>query len=205
MKRVTTAMTSKSRSWRSQAENSDTSQPLHGLVELLLELLLRETRSGRSAQLTVQTTSGTDAAPTEDSSTPFARVGDQADVGSVISTSASLPDGGTITLAVQADQLDDAPTQARLQRFMAPMITCVTLEHQLTERTSAAREAVAEVERREVLDLATGVLMAQRDCDSATARQMLISWSELRGIDVGSLTAARILQLMTADDGPARQ
>jgi hypothetical protein len=201
MKRETTAMTRKSRSWRAQADDAQTPAPLHGLVELLLDLLLSETRSGRSAQLTVR--SSGNPAPGEGEAMRFARVGEPSDEGRVVSTSAALPDGGTIMLTVRADLLDDAPTQARLQRFILPMVTCLSLDHQLDELTVAAREAVAEVESREVLDLATGVLMAQRDCDSVTARRLLTAWSKRTGIDIGSLTAAGIIELMTAEDGPA--
>jgi hypothetical protein len=199
----TTAMTSKSPTWRAETDR-ELPTPLNGLVELMLDLLLGETRSGRSAQLMVQpgSTAVDDSTQAAQLPSRFAQVGDPNTTGRVISTSAALSDGAVITLTVQVDQLDEAATQAWLQRYIAPMITCVTLERQLTARTAAAREAVAEVQRREVLDLATGVLMAQRDCDSVTARRMLMAWSARHGIDVESLTPARILELMTADDSP---
>jgi hypothetical protein len=189
-------MTSSNRSWYIPARNDSGERlnPLPGLVERLLDLLLREVRASRSAQLDVSSGSKTST---------YAEVGEPDQPGPLVSASTALPDGGTVTLTVRGDPSgelrDDEPTQAQLRRFLPPMLACVALERQLDEQAGQAREAVAEIERLAITDLATGIVMARRDCDSQTARRRLAEWGTRTGNDIQALTAVRILELLTAD------
>jgi hypothetical protein len=180
-------MTSQSRFWRAPVRPAEASNPLPGLVEMLLGLLLHDVPAGHSASLTV----GRNGA--------LWQVGEPAPAGPQVTASAPLADGELVTLAVQADLADDAPTQAQLQRFLRPMVVCLTLEQQLNAQRDQAREAVAAIERLAVVDLATGVVMARRDCDVQTARELLADWSASEGVDLQALTAADVLERLTAD------
>ena len=186
-------MNDSSRSWHAFATQDQDPKLLPGLVELLLDLLLHDFQDGRNAQLTVQT---------EDLSVgrdQYAELGDPDQPGRTVSASAPLSNGGTVTLSVRGDLKDDEPTQARLQRFLRPMVACLALEHQLDDQAGRARDAVAQIERLAITDLATGIVMAQRDCAPAKARELLAGWSERTGYDLQTLSAARILELLTAD------
>ena len=109
-----------------------------------------------------------------------------------------------MALEVHGDFVDDdLTTRARLQRFLRPMGACVALDRQLKGQATEARDAIAAIERRAITDLATGIVMAQRDCDATTARKALAVWSERTGFDLRELSAARMLELLTADQGPA--
>lgn len=178
-------MTSQSRSWRAPARPVERSNPLPGLVELLLELLLHDVQAGRSARLTLgEAGRGW-------------QVGDPQAGGRSVTASAPLADGDLITLTVHAELADDAPTQAQLQRFIRPMVACVALEQRLKVEADQARDAVAAIERMAVVDLATGIVMARRDCDAQTARDLLTDWSSREGFDLLSLTAADVLERLT--------
>ena len=192
-------MTSPSRSWHAQAGPDDPDNPLPGLVELLLDLLLNDVRAGRSAELTVHPSRGPEPEPEPGGAVYAARPHEPDESGRLVSASATLNDGGTATLTVRGDLVDDEPTRAQLRRFIQLLVTCVDLEHRLTARTERAREAVAEIERRAITDLATGIVMAQRDCDPVTARDRLATWSSRTGYDLQTLSAVRILHLLTAD------
>ncbi len=192
-------MTSPSRSWHAYADPDDPHNPLPGLVERLLDLVLTDVRAGRSAQLTVRTTTPAEPASVYAEAEHPAWTNDSTEEGRTVSTSAALTDGGTATLAVRGELVDDEPTQAQLRRFIRPLVACVDLETRLNRRTGRAREAVAEIERRAITDLATGIVMAHRDCDPVTARQRLTAWSARNGHDLQTLSAVRILELLTAD------
>jgi len=196
-------MTSSSRSWHAHAQEhpNQPPNPLPGLVEQLLDLLLDDVQTGNSAQLTVQSDAQPEPGATEAGAgiSPYAWLGDPAGPGRLVTASASLTDGGTVTLAVRGDLLDDEPTQAQLRRFIRPMVACVALERQLSEQTGRARDAVAEIERSAIFDLATGIVMARHDCDPETARRLLAAWSVRTGHDLRTPTAARVLELLTAD------
>jgi AmiR/NasT family two-component response regulator len=97
---------------------------------------------------------------------------------------------------VHSELADDAPTQAQLQRFIRPMVACVALEQRLKVKADQARDAVAAIERMAVVDLATGIVMARRDCDPQTARNLLTEWSSQEGFDLLSLTAADVLEYL---------
>jgi hypothetical protein len=185
-------MNSSSQSWHAYATAGPAPNPLPRLVELLLDLLLNDVPGGRSAQLT-------GSAGAEGADGGYAVVGDPDQPGRPVSASAPLPNGGTLTLTVRGELADDEPTQAQLQRFIRPLVAAVALEHQLDRRSGQARDAVAQIERLAVSDLATGIVMVQRDCDPAKARELLAGWSARAGHDLQSLSAVRILQLLTAD------
>jgi hypothetical protein len=160
-------------------------QSLPGLVELLLGLLLHDVQAGRGAQLTLgEAGRGW-------------QVGDLEAGGHSVTASAPLSDGDLITLTVHADLADDAPTQAQLRRFIRPMVACVALEQRLKIVADQAQDAVAAIERMAVVDLATGIVMARRDCDAQTARDLLTDWSSREGFDLLSLTAADVLERLT--------
>jgi hypothetical protein len=116
-----------------------------------------------------------------------------------VTASAALGDGDLVTLAVQADLADDAPTQAQLQRFIRPMKACLALERRMAVQSDRARDAVAAIERLAVLDLATGIVMARSDCTAQTARDLLADWSAREGVDLESLTPADVLERLTAE------
>jgi hypothetical protein len=181
------------RSWHAYAAQ-DQDPKLPGLVELLLDLLLHDVQDAHSAQLTVQ-----EAGSPDDGSDRYAGLGDPGQPGRLVSASAPLTGGGTVTLAVRGDLDDDEQTQARLRRFLLPMVACVALERRLDQKAGRARDAVAQIERLAITDLATGIVMAQRDCAPAKARELLEGWSERTGHDLQTLSAARILELLTAD------
>jgi hypothetical protein len=191
-------MNSSSRSWQASVPQTETPNPLPGLVELLLDLLLSDVPDGRSAQLTVS--AAAESSPgTENFAHRYAGTDDQARPGQLVTATAALTDGGTVTLTVRGDLIDDEPTQARLRRFIQPMVACVALERRIGEQAGRARDAVAQIERLAITDLATGIVMAQRDCGSVTARQLLADWSARTGQDLQTVSAARILELLTAD------
>jgi hypothetical protein len=193
-------MNTSRRSWRAYAAQDQDPKLLPGLVELLLDLLLKDVPDGRSAELTVQAPGETSQPPAEsDQDHRYARLGDPSPPGRLVTASAPLTGGGTVTLAVRGELADDEPTQARLRRFLRPMVACVALEHRLNEQAGQARNAVAQIEHLAITDLATGIVMAQRDCAPAKARQMLAGWSDRTGYDLQTLPAARILELLTAD------
>ncbi len=129
-----------------------------GLVELLLDLLLHDVPAGRSAQLRL----GSDG--------EVWQVGEPDTDAPEVVASAPLADGELVTLTVQADLADDAPTLAQLQRFIRPMMACMALERRLDAQADQAKGAVAAIEQLAVLDLATGIVMARRDCTAGTAR-----------------------------------
>jgi hypothetical protein len=212
-------MTSLSRSWRADTSQADLPNPLHGLVELLLDLLLNDVPASTSAQLTIQPNSEPSGSETPRSTAgssatgssameagspappaqPYLERGDPDLPGHLVTASSPLADGGTVTLSVRGELTDDGPTQAWLRRFIQPMVACVDLESRLDEQTGRARDALAEIERRAITDLATGIVMARRDCDPATARARLAAWGARTGVDLQVLSAAKILELLTAD------
>jgi ANTAR domain len=173
--------------------------PLPHLVEMLLDLLLHDVKGARGARLSLA-----------DPDTPAWSVGEldrpggpeqRADPQQEVAVSAPLSDGGTVTLAVAVDgaELDDeTSTRAQLGRFIPPMVACVDLERLLRERTTTARDAVGAIERSAVIDLATGVVMARRNCDRQTARDLLARWSRREGIDLESMTVEDALERLTA-------
>ena len=181
------------------------------MVERLLDLLLSDAPAGRSAWLTVQPQTPAPPDRTDPEQSDQARLGDPARVGDstrpvgparagrLVTAWAPLPDGGTATLALHGDLQDDEGTQAQLRRFLQPMVACVALERQLSEQAGQARDALAEIERTALPDLATGIVMARHDCDPEAARRLLAAWSARTGHEIQMLTAVRILELLTAD------
>ena len=193
-------MTSPSRSWHARADQADLPNPLHGLIELLLDLLLNDVPASKSAQLTIQPKPELEPENLGTATTPpYLHRGDQEPAGRRVTASAPQANGEVVTLAVWGELVDDEPTQARLRRFIRPMVACADLERQLDQHTGQARDALAEIERRAITDLATGIVMARRDCDPPTARARLAAWSERTGVDLQALSAVRILELLTAD------
>ena len=181
-------MTSQSRYWRAPARPTEHSDPLPGLVELLLDLLLHDVPAGRSAHLSLGR-SGLSR-----------QVGEPTPDGHQVTASTELADGEVVRLSVQADLADDAATQAQLQRFLRPMVACVALERRLRARAAQAQEAVAVIERLAVLDLATGIVMARQDCDAGTARDLLTAWSAREGVQLQHLAPADVLERLTTTE-----
>jgi len=88
----------------------------------------------------------------------------------------------------------------RLKRFVNPMTMCLALERDLTDQAGTAREAVARVQAQQMADLATGVLMARRGCDSTTARSLLAGWLSAKGLDAETLTPTEVQMLLEEPD-----
>ena len=186
-------MTTPSRSWRAPARPTEQENPLPQLIELLLDLLLHDVPNGRSAQLSV----GRVTAPTgSEAPTGSWLVGDPTADGQLVTTDGAMPDGTFVNLQVRAGELDPVSVQAQVQRFVPPLLACLALESRLGEQTDQARDAVAAIERLAVSDLATGIVMAHRDCDPTTARLVLAEWSTAQGIDLAALTPTDVLRLL---------
>jgi hypothetical protein len=200
MNGMTTAMTTPSGPWRAPARPADQENPLPRLIELLLDLLLHDLPDGRSAQVSVGRIKATTPATTPAALTGSWLVGDPAADGHLTTTDATMPDGTVINLQVRATGLDPGSAQAQLQRFIPPLLACLAFEARLGEQTDRARDAVAAIERLAITDLATGIVMAHRDCDPGTARLVLAEWSAAEGIDVQVLTPTDVLKLLRPKD-----
>jgi hypothetical protein len=125
-------------------------------------------------------------------------VGDPAPAGRSVSTEATMADGIRISLQVRGDAIDEVAVQAQLQRFVRPMVAALALEERRRQRSGQARDAVATIEQWAVTDLATGIVMARRDCDPETARGLIADWSARTGVDLQTLTPVDVLELFTA-------
>ena len=169
-----------------RARPNDPENPLPRLIELLLELLLHDVQNGRSAQVSVDRIGATWL------------VGDPAAAGRSVRTEAAMADGTRIGLQVHGDTLDEVAVQAQLQRFVRPMMAVLALEERRRQRSDQAQEAVATIERWAVTDLATGIVMARRDCDPETARGLIADWTARTGVDLQTLTPVDVLELFTA-------
>ena len=181
-------MTSQKGLWHAPARPAERTNPLPGLVELLLDLLLHDVPAGHSASLTVGETGA------------IWQVGAPSPAGHRATASEPLANGELVTLAVQIERAGDASTRAQVRRFLRPMLLCLALEQQLTARVDEAREAVEGIERLAVLDLATGIVMARRDCDARTARDLLAERCAREGVDLQSLAPTDVLERLTADE-----
>ena len=209
-------MTRHERFRHAPASPNEKPAPLPHLVEMLLDLVLHDVAGAHSAQLSLDDqppawtvgdptvgvptvgdpTAGAPAAGDPAAGDPV--TGRPAIGGTRVRVSAPLAGGGTVTLEVGAGPGDEASTRERLSRFIPPLVACIQLERRLQERTGQARAAVNAIERTAVQDLATGIVMARRDCDQATARELLAKWSQRENIDLDSLTAEDVLERLTA-------
>lgn len=179
-------MTSQSRFNHAEAHRKGRANPLPGLVELLLDLLRHDVPHAHGVRLSA----GDDE--------PLRVVGDP-DAGRLVRVSAPVAGGRTVTLEVGADVADEEPTRAQLRRFVPLVVACISLEHQLEEQSGSARDAVTAIERLAVFDLATGIMMARRDCDLRTARDLVTEWSRREGVDLQSVSPADVLGRLTID------
>jgi len=170
------------------------------LITLLLTQLLDDTASVHALRLIVHA----DQQPPDDGEVVAelepgaARSLDGLDDAEIRLT-AALSDGQRASLvigpATQADRFEQVA-----QRYLGPIVASLNLNLRLHHERSQARAAVEAVEQAQLLDLATGVVMARQGGDARSARATLAAWSARSGIAIGDLTAENMLELLTGEE-----